>query len=78
MVEIKCPSCGTENWLENQSRCFQCDSVLRRCIDCRNYDRGRQRCHALDADVDLNEAQQPSLLSVSTNCPRFQCLGQAA
>ena len=71
-MEIKCPVCGTENWLENQSRCFQCNAVLRRCVDCTVYDRSRQLCRALNTDIDAQEAEHPSLLSVSTNCARYQ------
>ena len=77
-MDINCPSCGTQNWLENQSRCLQCSAILRRCIDCTNYNRGRQTCLNLNTDVDLYEAQHPSLLSISTNCASFRYLGRAA
>ena len=76
-MEIKCPNCGTENWLENQSRCFQCNAVLRRCVDCVNYEPRRQACRTVDTDVSLQEAQNPSVLSVSTNCTGFRGLGAA-
>lgn len=71
-MEIKCPVCGTENWLENQSRCFRCNAVLRRCVDCVSYDRTRELCRALDAEIPGQEAEHPSLLSVSTNCPQYR------
>lgn len=73
-MEISCPNCGAENWLENQSRCFHCDAVLRRCIDCANYDRTYQKCRSLETEVELPEAENPTLLSVSTNCPGYRCL----
>lgn len=74
-MEIKCPQCASVNWLENQSRCLQCNAILRRCVDCANYDRGRQTCLNLDTDIDLHEAERPSLLSISTNCARYRYLG---
>ncbi|UCC68872.1 MAG: hypothetical protein JSV79_02800 [Armatimonadota bacterium] len=77
-MEIKCPNCGAENWLENQSRCFQCNAVLRRCIDCTNYDRRAATCTTTNADIDLREAEHPSVLSCSTNCTNYSYLGQAA
>lgn len=77
-MDIKCPACGTENWLENQSRCFKCNAVLRRCADCANYDRRRQTCRTLDTDVDLHEAEHPSVLSISAKCPGFRRLVAAA
>ena len=77
-MDIKCPSCGAENWLENQSRCFQCNAVLRRCIDCTNYERGTETCRTLATDVALHEAEHPSVLSCSTKCPSYRYLGRAA
>ena len=67
-MEIKCYECGTENWLENQSRCLKCDTILRRCVDCSRYDRSHQLCDNFGSEVDLREAEHPSLLSPSTNC----------
>jgi len=72
-VDVKCPSCGTENWLENQSQCFKCGAVLRRCVDCANYDGERQVCRTTQAEVDSRDAERPGLLSVSTNCPGYRC-----
>ena len=77
-MDIKCPSCGAENWLENQSRCFRCNAVLRRCADCSGYDRSREFCQALHTDVPLQEAEHPSMLSCSTNCSSYRYLGRAA
>jgi hypothetical protein len=77
-VEINCPNCGTENWLENQSTCFHCSTILRRCVDCTSYERTSHRCTSLDTDIDLHEAEQPSLLATSTNCSSYRRFGQAA
>jgi len=74
-VEVNCPQCGKENWLENQSRCFACNAILRRCTDCVSYDSGQERCRTTGADVDKHEAANPSLLSVSTNCLTYRGAG---
>jgi hypothetical protein len=76
-VEIKCPNCGSENWLENQSRCLQCNAILRRCIDCAAYEQSRGWCREVQTEIDPYEAQHPSLLSTSTNCSRFRVGPQA-
>jgi hypothetical protein len=71
-VEVNCPKCGAENWLENQSRCMACNAILRRCFDCTNYDAPRERCSKLATEVERREAENPSLLSSSTNCLGYQ------
>ena len=77
-MDIKCPSCGAENWLENQSRCFHCSAVLRRCVDCAHYDRSHRSCQSLDTDISIDEAEHPSLLSLSTNCAAYRYLRAAS
>ena len=77
-MDIKCHSCGAENWLENQSRCFHCSEVLRRCVDCAHYDRSHRSCQSLDTDVAIAEAEHPSLLSLSTNCAAYRYLHAAS
>ena len=72
-MDIKCTQCGTTNWLENQSRCITCGAFLRRCADCANYDAPREQCRTLNEDIGSYEAQNPSLLSVSTNCMGYRC-----
>lgn len=74
-VDILCPECGTENWLENQSRCLQCNAVLRRCADCSNYDGRKQFCLRMKAEIESREAQHPSVLSTSTQCRDFHYAG---
>jgi hypothetical protein len=71
-VEVLCPSCGATNWLENQSRCLQCNAILRRCKDCSNYDGRKQVCRATQDEVDSYEAEHPSVLSTSTNCLSYR------
>jgi hypothetical protein len=73
-MEIKCPYCGLQNWLENQNRCFQCGTVLRRCADCTSYDTRRDTCRALGVDIEHEEAYSPGMLSSSANCRRYEPL----
>lgn len=72
-MDVSCPKCGAENWLENQSRCLACDAILRRCADCTHYDASQEKCRTTAAEVDSYEAGNPSLLSVSTNCLNYRC-----
>ena len=67
-MDILCPNCGTENWLENQSRCLNCEAILRRCTDCMNYEPKSRRCRTLNIEVETREAEYPALLSPSANC----------
>ncbi len=71
-MELNCPMCGLENWLENQSRCLACGAILRRCADCASYDAGRELCRRLSIDVDRYEAENPGVLSNSTNCSGYR------
>jgi hypothetical protein len=70
-VEIKCPHCAAENWLENQNRCLKCGAVLRRCADCVSYDAPQENCRALQIEIEANEAQGPTPLSNSVNCQSY-------
>lgn len=72
-MDVKCPKCGAENWLDNQSRCLTCDAILRRCADCTGYDSSLEKCRTLNTEIDRYESQNPSLLSTSTNCPGYRC-----
>jgi hypothetical protein len=71
-VEVKCPYCGAENWLENQSRCLKCGTMLRRCADCLSYDAPRENCQTLKIEIDANEAHSPTALSNSVNCRTYR------
>jgi len=65
-MEIHCPNCGAENWLENQSRCLRCNAVLRRCVDCANYDAGKQTCTNLGTDVHEHQVHRVPLSQIGT------------
>ena len=71
-MEIDCPKCGTENWLENQNRCFACGAVLRRCADCTQYDREKRFCTAIKTDIELHEAESPGVLASSATCQFYR------
>ncbi len=75
---MKCPACGTENWLESQSQCVHCWAVLRRCADCSNYDRAHTTCRSINDRIDPYEAEHPSGLGSSTNCQSYRMVGKAA
>ena len=70
-MEIDCPKCGRENWLENQSKCLACGAVLRRCVDCTHYDRGKLYCNSLKTDISLHEAENPGTLDISASCQSY-------
>lgn len=74
MVDVNCPYCGVANWLENQSRCFQCGTVLRRCADCANCDTRQDACRTLKLEIEHEEVYNPGLLSTSANCRQYQPL----
>lgn len=71
-MELNCPKCGVENWLENQNRCLTCGAVLRRCADCGNLRRADGLCTHLNIGIDDYEAANPGILSNSTNCTAYQ------
>ena len=69
---IHCWKCQTPNWLGSQVRCFVCGGILRRCVDCSNYEPGVHHCAALDLNVNPLAASRPYLLCASSNCSAFQ------
>lgn len=71
-MQIDCPKCGTENWLENQSKCFSCGAVLRRCVDCTHYDRQQTYCDSIRSEISLYEAENPGVLATSANCQSYR------
>ncbi len=71
-MELNCPRCGVENWLENQTNCICCNAILRRCTDCANYDRRREHCCEKQVEVSRYEAENPGVLSNSTICTKYR------
>ncbi len=74
-VYIHCPLCGRIE-LIGSLKCSVCWSVLRRCIDCGNYDKTYQRCSITQDYVYLSEAESPREDAKSYKCenykPRFE------
>jgi hypothetical protein len=74
---VKCAKCSAMIHLEGQTQCG-CGAVIRRCVDCSNYDAGQEYCKSLRTEIHPHEAVNPSVLSVSSNCRRFHYLSPAA
>ncbi|MCC6444988.1 MAG: ParB/RepB/Spo0J family partition protein [Armatimonadetes bacterium] len=74
-VYVNCPLCGRIE-LIGSVRCSVCWTILRRCLDCGNYDRTYQRCAALGTNIYVSEAENPKDNSRSYKCadykPRFE------
>ncbi len=73
-VYIHCPLCGRIE-LIGSLRCSVCWSVLRRCLDCGNYDQAYQKCTKTGYAVYMSDAESPDDTSLSYKCehyvPRF-------
>jgi hypothetical protein len=74
---VKCAGCGAMIHLEGQTQCG-CGTVVRRCVDCSNYDARQGLCKSLMTEIDPHEATKPSVLSISASCPRYHYLPSAA
>jgi len=70
-VYIHCPLCGRIE-LIGSVRCGVCWTVLRRCIDCGNYDKTYQRCSITQEYVYLSEAESPKEGSKSYKCEKYK------
>lgn len=73
-VYIHCPMCGRIE-LIGSMKCVVCGTVLRRCLDCGNYDKVYQKCGMSESYVYMSEADAPDDRSKSYKCedykPRF-------
>jgi ParB family chromosome partitioning protein len=74
-VYIHCPLCGRIE-LIGSLRCSVCWSVLRRCLDCGQYDQAYQKCLKTGYAVFMSDAESPDENSHSYKCehytPRFE------
>ncbi len=68
---IHCPLCGRVE-LIGSLRCSVCWTILRRCYDCGNYDRGAEKCGVNGAAVYVGEAENPKEYSKSYKCPDYK------
>ena len=74
-VYIHCPLCGRIELL-GSVRCAVCSTLLRRCLDCGNYDKMYERCSVSQQYVYMSDAEDPNDTSKSCKCedytPRFE------
>jgi ParB/RepB/Spo0J family partition protein len=70
-VYIHCPLCGRVE-LIGSLRCSVCWSILRRCYDCANYDRGTEKCAVYSNQIFIGEAENPKEYSKSYKCPDYK------
>jgi hypothetical protein len=72
-VRITCPKCKKVQEVDEKvATCPDCRSVLRRCVDCANYDVRLSVCKSTNRPVDAGEANYPTYSSVSTYCRDYQ------
>lgn len=69
-VYIHCPLCGRIE-LIGSLRCSVCWSVLRRCLDCGNYDQSYQKCVKTGYAVFMSDAECPDENSHSFKCEHY-------
>jgi len=69
-VYIHCPLCGRIE-LIGSLRCSVCWSVLRRCLDCGNYDQTYQKCLKTGYAVFMSDAESPDESSHSYKCENY-------
>lgn len=70
-VYVHCPLCGRIE-LVGSMRCSVCWSVLRRCLDCENYDQGYQKCVKTGYAVFMSDAESPEEDSYSYKCELYR------
>jgi ParB family transcriptional regulator, chromosome partitioning protein len=69
-VYIHCPLCGRIE-LVTAMRCSTCWTVLRRCVDCGNFDRNNNTCGATGKTIPVDDAESPQVNSASYKCPDY-------
>lgn len=69
-VYIHCPLCGRIE-LIGSLRCAVCWSVLRRCLDCGQYDQSYQKCAKTGNAVFMSDAESPDENSLSYKCEHY-------
>ena len=69
-IYVHCPLCGRIE-LIGSLRCSVCWSVLRRCLDCGNYDQSYQKCSKLGYAVFMSDAESPDDKSQSYKCEHY-------
>lgn len=69
-VYIHCPLCGRIE-LIGSLRCSVCWSILRRCLDCGNYNQQYQTCSKSGENIYMSEAEDPDEKSASHKCDHY-------
>lgn len=69
-IYIHCPLCGRME-LVGSMRCSVCWSVLRRCLDCNNYDQSYQLCAKNKKAIFMSDAENPEEKSPSFKCQDY-------
>lgn len=69
-IYIHCPLCGRIE-LVGSLRCSVCWSVLRRCLDCENYDQPYQKCVKTGYAIYMSDAESPDENSHSYKCDKY-------
>ena len=69
-IYIHCPLCGRIELIGSQ-RCSVCWTILRRCLDCGNYDQQYQTCSRTGQNVFMSEAEDPDDKSASYKCDNY-------
>jgi ParB/RepB/Spo0J family partition protein len=69
-VYIHCPLCGRIE-LVSALRCSTCWTVLRRCVDCGNYNPTQSICGVTGKEVNAEDAENPQVNSLSYKCPDY-------
>ncbi|MCX6346159.1 MAG: ParB/RepB/Spo0J family partition protein [Armatimonadetes bacterium] len=73
-IYIHCPLCGRIE-LIGSLRCSVCWTILRRCLDCENYDHSYQKCSKSGCAIYMSDAESPEEPSPSYKCvdylPKF-------
>jgi len=70
-VYIHCPLCGRIE-LIGSIRCSVCWTVLRRCLDCENYDQSYQKCTKSGYAIYMSDAESPDEKSYSYKCEDYR------
>ncbi len=71
-MKISCPKCHEVQDLDEKTpACPKCRSVLRRCVDCTQYDVRMSLCRAVNRPVQTSTAWYPTFSSESAYCRSF-------
>lgn len=71
-VKMTCPKCKQVQEVDvKTATCSTCRTVLRRCIDCSQYDVRASFCRAVNRAVTVGETHYPTYASASTYCREF-------